>query len=388
VGAKSLGHLQSSKFELWKSDGTEAGTVLLKEFTGGTGILHQDLHFTSFGGQLFFAANDANGFELWKSDGTEAGTVLVKDINRGEGSSHPQDLIHVGGTLYFRADDGTHGGELWKSDGTEAGTVLVKDIRSGNTWSAARHFSNVSGTVYFTADDGMHGSELWKSDGTEGGAVLVNDFVEGSGSSNPTGGIVEAGGKLFVNIGPRGDNMTQLWAADLAVSPAIAGDYNGNGTVDAADYVVWRKTLGSATDLRANGDNTGPSAGVIDQADYVVWRANFGNTSSPAAIAESAQHSAASTLDNQARSAITARINSYDASTGLQKRSAGATSSAYVPQARTSWDLALLSIVHAGRAELPTTEHDTPAIHGDSHAERRSDFTLTIDAVFAMNSQL
>jgi len=56
---------------------------------------------------------------------------------------------------------------------------------------------------------------------------------------------------------------------------AIAGDYNGNGIVDAADYTVWRDTLGSATDLRANGDNSGASANVIDQADYAFWKTRF-----------------------------------------------------------------------------------------------------------------
>lgn len=59
-------------------------------------------------------------------------------------------------------------------------------------------------------------------------------------------------------------------------SRILVGDYNGDGEVDAADYVVWRDTLGS-TDLRANGDDTGASRGVIDAADYAVWKENFGN---------------------------------------------------------------------------------------------------------------
>lgn len=58
--------------------------------------------------------------------------------------------------------------------------------------------------------------------------------------------------------------------------PVLAGDYNGNGIVDAADYTVWRDTLGSMSDLRANGDNSGASAGKIDQADYTIWKSNFG----------------------------------------------------------------------------------------------------------------
>ncbi len=55
----------------------------------------------------------------------------------------------------------------------------------------------------------------------------------------------------------------------------LAGDYNFSGVVDAADYVLWRKTLGSTDDLRADGDGDAD----VDQDDYTVWRANFGRTS-------------------------------------------------------------------------------------------------------------
>ena len=66
------------------------------------------------------------------------------------------------------------------------------------------------------------------------------------------------------------------------------GDYNHNGTVDAADYTIWRDTLGvmddgvdPPEDLRANGNNDGASMNTIDQADYDVWKQNFGMSSPP-----------------------------------------------------------------------------------------------------------
>ena len=67
-----------------------------------------------------------------------------------------------------------------------------------------------------------------------------------------------------------------LYIDNVRFGMSVPGDYNGNGVVDAADYTVWRDTLGSTEDLRANGDDTGASMGVIDQADYVFWKSQFG----------------------------------------------------------------------------------------------------------------
>src|SRR5947208_6177556 len=74
-------------------------------------------------GTLFFSADGGvNGSGLWKSDGTPAGTVLIKAI-------YPSQLVNVNGTLFFVASDVIDNGELWKSDGTTVGTVRVKEIR-------------------------------------------------------------------------------------------------------------------------------------------------------------------------------------------------------------------------------------------------------------------
>ena len=90
----------------------------------------------------------------WTSDGTAAGTALVKDIRPGSASSDPRWFAAVGGTLFFAADDPVKGGELWKSDGTAGGTVLVKDIRPGSASSSPQKLTAVGTTLFFTADEG------------------------------------------------------------------------------------------------------------------------------------------------------------------------------------------------------------------------------------------
>src|SRR5205823_7931602 len=84
------------------------------------------------GGKIYGAAvTAANGSELWVTDGTAAGTQMVKDIEPGADSSSPRDFFLYNNSLYFFAKTTAAGVELWKTNGTNAGTVMVKDINPG-----------------------------------------------------------------------------------------------------------------------------------------------------------------------------------------------------------------------------------------------------------------
>ncbi len=136
-------------------------------------------------GTLFFIADDGtNGEELWKSDGTMAGTALVKDVNPGPDGSTIGSLTVAGQELFFVADDGINGEELWKSDGTTAGTVLVKEITLGPSGTTIDALAALGQNLFFVADNGTNGSELWTSDGTEAGTVLLKDINPGPADSS------------------------------------------------------------------------------------------------------------------------------------------------------------------------------------------------------------
>ncbi len=89
--------------ELWKTDGTAAGTVLVKDVNPGAAS-SLPIELTDVNGTLFFRADDGlpgvgNHRELWKSDGTAAGTVMVKNIRPDPPGSHPLSLTNLDGTL-------------------------------------------------------------------------------------------------------------------------------------------------------------------------------------------------------------------------------------------------------------------------------------------------
>ena len=152
--------------EPWISNGTAAGTMLVKDINPGSGSslppISPQLGATLVNGIGFFLATDGmHGFELWKSNGTALGTVMVKDIRPGPAGSYPLYLTNVNGTLFFQANDGKHGAELWKSNGTAAGTTLVADIDPGSTGSGPKGLANINGTLFFFANDGTHGFEPW-----------------------------------------------------------------------------------------------------------------------------------------------------------------------------------------------------------------------------------
>ncbi|NJC87371.1 MAG: hypothetical protein FIB02_02390 [Desulfuromonas sp.] len=247
--------------ELWRSDGTEAGTIRVKA-NAPDDVSYSTGELTDVDGTLFFSRKG----ELWKSDGTEAGTVQVKDIYPGTGGSAPQNLVDVNGTLYFTATDGITGLELWKSDGTEAGTVLVKDIFSGYISSSPSDLINVKGTLYFAAFEPESGRKLWKSDGTPAGTVLVKNGSPGENGMNPDY-LTNIEGTLYFTAGDS-NHGAELWKSDgTEVGTVMVKDIN-NGAESSAPWPVYffpaRHQIFFAANDNVHGQELWKSDGTAD----------------------------------------------------------------------------------------------------------------------------
>ncbi len=195
--------------EVWRSDGSDEGTTLLRAFPHRSDwrewVLQAD-------GRAYFTADDGeHGRELWRTDGTADGTTLFADVARGPTGADPEPVAVVAGTVFFVADAPRGRRALWVSDGTEDGTTMLRKLDSGWRYDWEPGVS----LFYFWADDGRHGSELWRSDGTRKGTWMVRDIAKGRKSAGPQGysEIATVGDTAFF-AARDGKHGTELWASD------------------------------------------------------------------------------------------------------------------------------------------------------------------------------
>lgn len=165
----------NTRIDLWVTDGTEAGTQIVKELE--TAFVEFDIFSpVSFANKLYFAHRKS----LWSSDGTAAGTNVVKTLSVTSvvGDGAIGSISVLGGRLFFLATTDAAGREPWVSDGTAAGTKMLRDIRVGPEKSSAAstnstYFYEWNGKILFLANDGADSAGLWTTNGTSAGTQLL-----------------------------------------------------------------------------------------------------------------------------------------------------------------------------------------------------------------------
>jgi ELWxxDGT repeat protein len=160
----------------------------------------------------------ATGNEIWKTDGTLAGTVKVRTLNK------ILTINNVNGKAFALNETASGGLELWRTNAT--GMLLVKSIRSSYATAPEKiHTAAIGYWFYFVANDGVHGNEVWRSDGTAFGTVMIGDL----NTSDPSGWMGETDiqsmtafqGKIYVS-GLTNDGWKLLSASKSGTFTTIA----------------------------------------------------------------------------------------------------------------------------------------------------------------------
>lgn len=288
---------EGSGYEPWVHD--SHGTRLLRDINAGPETSGIKTFAELTPGIVIFAADDSNGTQLWRSDGTEAGTTLLKIVNAIVNAPDPRFTAAFGdsGKVFFSVDDGVHGREPWVTDGTAAGTQLLVDAAPGAAGSCAVGFFRfgngtrffaaggiwttdgtpggttldipiekfampiavTSTAVFFFGYDAAHGWEPWKSDGTVTGTSMIKDVRSG-----PSGSVGS------VEIAP---------TASGAVFYAYDGNYEGFSTSNR----LWTTDGTAANTFKLEGVPGAPlgvypptlyptSKGVFLSTQAKIWR--------------------------------------------------------------------------------------------------------------------
>lgn len=233
--------------ELWITDGTKAGTKLVKDINPGASRSDVGQLAALPNGIVVFSAKDfdaakPHGDELWVTDGTKGGTKLIKDIEPGADGSSIAYLTSLGnGKAVFKANTDLHGGELWVTDGTAKGTKMVKDIYPGSHYDqwAGQMLGNSStpweitvigkGKAIFQANTAETGTEIWVTDGTKGGTQLLKDINPGAANSGAADFFSLGNGKAIFSAS-NGTTGEELWVTDGTTNGTkLVKDINPSG---------------------------------------------------------------------------------------------------------------------------------------------------------------
>lgn len=204
--------------EPWVFDLSDAvpQSTLLKEIAPNA-VSSNANQFTLFNNELYFSADDGNDFELWRTDGTAAGTVMVDLDPASTNGSNPTNIVELQNRLYMSANRGVAGRELIAvlPNNTVLTAANINQATNGN--SDPDNFLITGTDIYFAAsDDGSTGRELYRYDTDNFSFNLVEDI--NNGSSNPEPKIVS--NEILYHISNTDSDGRELFITNLKLTPS------------------------------------------------------------------------------------------------------------------------------------------------------------------------
>jgi ELWxxDGT repeat protein len=252
---------------IYKTDGTDNGTVLRKEFKAKS----EFKPFPSYVGRVndklvFYVGNESTGLEPWVYDEKTEETKLLKDINEGIEGSRPTgwfvNSVNLETKLLFNAYLPSKGNELWVTDGTSENTKLLKDIFVGKGSSLPQNMTVLNNKVYFSAYSQEHGNEVWSTDGTTENTILQSDVLKGETSSNPRNFYIIKDFLIF--SADSGEKGRQFWAVDLSKPASQVTDVLLNDDDIENATKVFPNPTSSNLNIHLNDE-------INDEANYSIY---------------------------------------------------------------------------------------------------------------------
>ncbi len=222
--------------EIWKSDGTATGTVKIEKNSSDPIFNYQrtgtiKTPFFKINKKVFFVTSKSSETEmrissLWQSDGTKVGTssLLTVSYRSNRGRLVPFSKFtnsSSNGSLYFviNGTDGQNG--VWQSNGSIEGTKMM----GGNFYDD--NLVDVNGSLFYKGYTEEYGRELWKSEGISTENTMLTDIYPGI-----IGNLTKVKNTLFFTA-KDGEHGNELWKSDGTVAgTTVVKDINP-GTADA-----------------------------------------------------------------------------------------------------------------------------------------------------------
>jgi ELWxxDGT repeat protein len=270
--------------EPWVSDGTDAGTTILKDINIA-GSSNPD-QFVVGNGVVYFTANDGSSVQIWQTNGTPAGTGPLTAVPSTPDARQAVFTAFSGTTLFFTEDGDSFVASLWAMDVSKPGTAVELTNFGGVPNSLPMPLATVNGRLFFDANDGNDNDQLWTSDGTPGGTGPI-DVINPGGAAGISGPGIAFNGQVFFNAGQG------LWKSDGTAagtfqvgSTLFKNDVPGNFTVSGgtlyftgdsgSGFQIWSTDGTKVTPVTALNTTSGSIQNLTDVNGTLFFSASTG----------------------------------------------------------------------------------------------------------------